>query len=280
MTTDGSRPAVVLGPYEGARPTRPLAEYRRILALTGAGISAGSGLPTFRGRGGLWQDETREALHHAENLPGSASGLWELWGPVREQLRTTPPNAAHVALAALQAKVEAAGGVCQITTMNVDGLHQRAGARDVAELHGSLARTRCADRDCGLPPFEDATAHRVPPPCPRCGGPMIPDVVLYGERPHLDAEWATKKVLRECQLFIAVGTSGVTSPASGYVRYAHDVGARTVLVNLTEHDTPNPYFGAAPPRISSRCCWPTQHRRRNPDRRRRSGLPVPPERRR
>ncbi len=87
-----------------------------------------------------------------------------------------------------------------------------------------------------------------------CGGPVVPDFVLFGEPPDLDAEWQTKRALRECDLFVAIGTSGVVAPASGYVRYARDVGARTVLVNLTQADHPNPYFdetylGAAEQRL-------------------------------
>ena len=227
------------------RSSRPLADYRHVVILTGAGVSAPSGLPTFRGPDGLYEDREIEAAHHVDALPLSAPVLWELWGPVRTQLKATVPNAAHVAVARFQRRIESAGGTCLVVTQNVDGLHQRAGATDVAEIHGTLLSSRCTDRDCAQEPWADTSAPLNLPMCPLCGTPAIPDVVLFGERPKLDAEWTAKQALRNCDLFIAAGTSGVVSPASGYVRYAFDVGARTVLVNLTEAVNPNPYFDEA-----------------------------------
>jgi NAD-dependent deacetylase len=100
---------------------------RRVLVLTGAGVSAPSGLPTFRGPQGLYEDREIEALHHVDALPASAGRLWEVWGPVRTELRRTAPSPAHIAIARFQRLIESAGGTCLVVTPNVDGLHQRAG---------------------------------------------------------------------------------------------------------------------------------------------------------
>lgn len=232
-----------LGPRAVAkRSVKPLTQYRRVVILTGAGVSAPSGLPTFRGPQGLYEDDAIEALHHIDALPASAGPLWDLWGPVRTALRHITPNAAHVAIARFQQLIQSAGGTCLVVTQNVDGLHQRAGSSDVAEIHGTLLASRCTRPACIQQPWPDTSAPVRVPVCSLCGAPAIPDVVLFGERPKLDAERAAKQALRECDLFIAAGTSGVVAPAAGYVRYAFDVGARTVLANLTKADNPNPYF--------------------------------------
>lgn len=223
-------------------PSRPLADYRHVVVLTGAGVSAPSGLPTFRGPQGLYENREVEAAHHVDALPSSASLLWELWGPVRTQLRHTAPNAAHLAVAHFQRRIVSAGGTCLVVTQNVDGLHQRAGATEVAEIHGTLLATRCTRNECPQAPWPDTSEPVHPPTCPLCGAPAIPDLVLFGEPLKLDAEWTAKRALRDCDLFVAAGTSGVVAPAAGYVRYAFDVGARTILVNLTQATLPNPYF--------------------------------------
>jgi NAD-dependent deacetylase len=129
-----------------------------------------------------------------------------------------------------------------LVTQNVDGLHQRAGSTDVLEMHGFAFRTRCLRRNCSLKPFRDERLYDAVPACPVCGGPMRPDVVLFGEdipRRVLD------RVLRElsaCDLFVSVGTSGVVAPAAEFVRGAAYVGARTINVNVEPTDPPNPFF--------------------------------------
>jgi NAD-dependent deacetylase len=136
-------------------------------------------------------------------------------------------------------------------TQNVDSLHQRAGSRQVVELHGNIAITRCSREQCDLPRFVDHEAHsdRVPC-CPKCGGVLRPDVVLFGEAIPALASWHVKRALRDCDLFIAIGTSGLVTPAADYVRSAEYAGARTILVNLEKQLRRNPafqeeYFGKA-----------------------------------
>ncbi len=216
--------------------------YQNVVILTGAGVSAGSGLATFRRPSGHYSSPDIERLHHVDQLPGSAADLWALWGPVRLQLTHARPNAAHEAIVQYQRATRAAGGTCHVVTQNVDDLHQRAGTVDVAAIHGTLTSTRCSQAGCSQPPWPDTSAPTTPPRCPTCDAVAIPDMVLFGEPLRLDAAWATKRALRECDLFIAVGTSGTVAPASGYVRHARDVQARTVLVNVAAPPQPDPYF--------------------------------------
>jgi NAD-dependent deacetylase len=215
-------------------------KYSRIVILTGAGISAASGLPTFRGPDGLAQENTRW-VSDASNLPDSLPGLWQLYGELRRKALEAQPNAAHLALATLQSR--AVSQAVLIATQNVDGLHQRAGSRDVAELHGSALRSRCTNSVCPSQPFEDCVVpDNVVPVCSKCSCPLRPDIVLFNEPLPIDAQWPVKRALRDCDLFLAVGTSGVVSPAADYVRSAAYAGARTILVGLTPMSPPNPYF--------------------------------------
>jgi NAD-dependent deacetylase len=214
--------------------------WRHVVILTGAGISVASGLPTYRGPGGLW---TRPGVEvpDAELFAREPSKLWSLFGPMRGDIRAAAPNAAHLALAAWEAR-RPAGSTFTLLTQNVDGLHVRAGSRNVVELHGSLQRTRCSSPDCTLSPFEDLAGHEQAPMCERCGQPLRPDVTLFGEPLPVDAEWAAKKALRECELFLAIGTSGTVAPASNFVRGAKYAGAWTLLVNLTSMQPRHPDF--------------------------------------
>jgi NAD-dependent deacetylase len=216
-------------------------DYKRIVILTGAGISAASGLPTYRGAGGLWREEDAR-IADATYLPGSLPDVWKLFGPLRVRVSQAQPNGAHDALAALQRR--AAPGQCiTLVTQNVDDLHERARSRDAVKLHGSLHRTRCMNTMCELTPFDDAEAHvEAVPVCPLCGDLLRPDIVLFNEPLPLDAAWTVKRALRECDLFLAVGTSGTVSPASEFVCGASYVGARTVLINLDAMSPRNSYF--------------------------------------
>ena len=125
----------------------------------------------------------------------------------------------------------------------MDGLHQRAGSDNVIELHGSILKTRCANPDCTLPPFMDTELHdNAVPICPICSGVLRPDIVLFGEQIPVHQSWQSKRALRDCDLFIAVGTSGTVSPASNFVRSAKYAGARTLYVNLEPMTRRNPEF--------------------------------------
>lgn len=207
----------------------PLDTYRHIVVLTGAGVSVGSGLPTYRGPGGLWEREDIAWIVEARSLPGSLPDLWRLYSQRRAHALSAVPNPAHAAIAALQsARPEAV----TLFTQNVDGLHQRAGSPEVTELHGSAFRTRCTDPDCDLPPFADDRLYDDVPLCPRCHAPLRPDVVLFGETLPEPALRRAQTALDECDLFLAAGTSGTVWPAAAFVRLAAQAGARTALVNL------------------------------------------------
>jgi NAD-dependent deacetylase len=217
-----------------------LAGHRRIVVLTGAGISVASGLRPYRGPGGLWTENPElERLATAEATREDPRAPWRLFAGFRAQVGAARPNPAHLALAEFERRL-AADAKLTIITQNVDGLHQRAGSREPIELHGSLQRSRCSSPACTLEPFVDDRSSDEPPPCPRCGAPLRPDVVAFDEPLPAKAEWDSKRALRECDLFLAIGTSGTVSPASNFVRSADYVGARTIYVNLeplVDHDS-------------------------------------------
>jgi len=206
-----------------------LDSYHHIVILTGAGVSVGSGLPTYRGPGGLWEREDIAWIVEARSLPGNLPDLWRLYSQRRRQTLDAVPNPAHTAIAALQ---RARPNTVTLLTQNVDGLHQRAGSLDVTELHGSAFRTRCTNPNCGLPSFADERLYETIPICPHCGEPLRPDVVLFGETLPEAALRRSQTALDECDLFLAAGTSGTVWPAAAFVRLAAQAGARTVLVNL------------------------------------------------
>jgi NAD-dependent deacetylase len=205
-----------------------LASYRRIVVLTGAGISHSAGLPTYRGPGGLWSDPRLAALSEAGALTTKRAELCDLFWSFRNAIVKTVPTAAHRALAAFEQQLPA-GASMLVITQNVDGLHQRAGSLGVCEYHGSLARWRCDQCKVELePPIVDDD-----PAAPtHCGERMRPSVVLFGELIPAQAERAAKVALRDCDLFVAIGTSGTVAPASSFVRWAELNDARRVLLNL------------------------------------------------
>ncbi|MCE7872005.1 NAD-dependent deacylase [bacterium CPR1] len=211
-----------------------LGSARRIVVLTGAGISVASGLRPFRGPGGVWTDNPEaERESAAPDLPQHPERIWKLFGPMRREVVQARPNAAHLALARLEERSEVT-----LVTQNVDGLHLAAGSRNLLELHGSLLRSRCSA--CELPAFEDP--HGEMRPCPACGALLRPDIVLFGEElPYLVSR-AAFRACWDCDLFLAVGTSGNVAPASRLVREAQANGARTALVNLEPLEPPNPFF--------------------------------------
>jgi NAD-dependent deacetylase len=191
------------------------------VVLTGAGISRSAGLATYRGEGGLWSDPEIEKLSHAEALRTRRADACQLFWAMRRAVQRCMPTPAHRALAAFEQR----GRDVLVVTQNVDGLHQAAGSKRVVEYHGSLARWRC---ECG---------HVVEPPDAEhppihCDLPMRPDVVLFGEDIPAAADHAVTRALRDCELFVAIGTSGTVWPASSFVRSARYSGARTVLLDL------------------------------------------------
>jgi NAD-dependent deacetylase len=166
--------------------------------------------------------------------------MWRLYGKARGALAGVEPNAAHLALARWQKQW---GDSRQITlvTQNVDGLHQKAGSPDVIEIHGSLLETSCTNRDCPSKPFHDTTVPTEVPQCSVCGSPLRPHITLFHEPLPLEALHRVKKALRDCDLFISIGTSGVVAPASDFVRGATYAGARTIYFNLTALEGHSPF---------------------------------------
>ena len=216
--------------------------YANIVVLTGAGISAGSGLRTYLGPDGVWEEHELEKFGHASALAAHPEQTWRLFGGMRGPVLAAQPNAAHLALARWEASLSPEQSFL-LVTQNVDGLHQRAGSRNVVELHGNILQTRCSNPACTLAPYRDERGHAdAVPTCPQCGSALRPGVVLFGEEIPVQPSRAVKQALRDCDLFIAIGTSGVVTPAANYVRGATYAGARTILVNLEPMATPNPAF--------------------------------------
>lgn len=200
----------------------------RIVILTGAGISAESGIRTFRDANGLWEDHHVEDVATPEGFAANPNLVNEFYNQRRRQLCSDAvrPNAAHEALARMQRELP---GQVLIVTQNIDDLHERAGATDVVHMHGELLSQWC--QSCGqrTPTRDDINEQTI---CPTCGEPgqLRPDVVWFGEVPY--AMDRILNELAECTLFAAIGTSGEVYPAAAFVRYAIGVGAHTVELNL------------------------------------------------
>jgi NAD-dependent deacetylase len=212
------------------------ARARRVLVLTGAGISAESGVPTFRGGGGtaVWKGIPFDVISSAKMLERDLPAVWEWFDYRRGLLARLSPNPAHTALAKWQDQFEN----FTLVTQNIDGLHQSAGSRGVIELHGNIWRARCLDcgaRDDERPAGKDerqalrrTTAERA---CPDCGGHMRPDVVLFGEMLPQGAYELAATRARESELCFVVGTSALVYPAAYLPEIARASGAYVVEVN-------------------------------------------------
>jgi len=201
-----------------------------VVVVTGAGISAESGLATFRDKGGIWDRYDLERVATREGFEADPDFVWRFYSERRLEVLRARPNRAHLALVALERYLEQEGRFTLIT-QNVDGLHQRAGSRSVIPIHGSLLRTRCSS--CRREPFDDDFTYMDGAPrCSLCGGLLRPDVVWFGEYLDETLEQRARMAVAQCDLFMAIGTSSVVYPVAGYVEVAVQMGARTVLVNL------------------------------------------------
>ncbi|ACL61149.1 SIR2 family NAD-dependent protein deacylase [Methylobacterium nodulans] len=213
-----------------------------IFVLTGAGISAESGLGTFRDRGGLWSRFDPARLATPEAFAEDPDTVHAFYNLRRRGVCDAAPNAAHRALARLQAALPARGGRLFLCTQNIDDLHERAGASDVVHMHGEIFRARCLSCGASHPWRANLGVATACPACGRAGG-MRPDVVWFGEVPlHLDAIDAG---LAAADLFVAIGTSGVVYPAAGYVAQARRRGIPTHEINLAPSDTAHVFDTAA-----------------------------------
>jgi NAD-dependent deacetylase len=210
---------------------RLIGEARTITVLTGAGVSAASGVPTFRGEAGLWRRYRAEDLATPQAFRRDPQLVWEWYDWRRTLIAGCRPNAAHDVLAAWSRRPAPAGFTC--ITQNVDGLHELAGTRQIVRFHGSIWELRCAAGCGGDPPvWEDRTAPLpvLPPPCRHCGGLTRPNVVWFGE-PIDPAILHRCRAALDCDLFLSIGTSSIVYPAAGLVFDAKRRGAVTVEIN-------------------------------------------------
>lgn len=201
----------------------------RIVALTGAGISAPSGVPTFRGREGLWRNHNPEQLATPHAFARDPRLVWEWYDWRRQRIAPCEPNAAHHTLVEMEQTLPP--GHMAVITQNVDGLHQKAGSRNLLALHGDIWTVRCTrcghreeDRRVPLPV--------IPPPCPRCGGLLRPDVVWFGEALPYAVLNQAFTVAQAAQYMLVIGTSAVVQPAISLALIARESGARLIEFNV------------------------------------------------
>jgi NAD-dependent deacetylase len=201
-------------------------EISNIVILTGAGISAESGIATFRASDGLWEDHRVEDVATPQGFARDPALVQRFYDARRARLREVEPNAAHLALARLGREWR---GELLIVTQNVDDLHERAGAANVLHMHGELKSAWCLACDVRLRWEEDL---RHGPACPDCGaaGQLRPDIVWFGEMPY-EME-RIDRALMKADLFVSIGTSGAVYPAAGFVQTARYCGAHTLEINL------------------------------------------------
>ena len=196
----------------------------KIGILTGAGISAESGIPTFRGKGGLWEGYPVEKVASPEGFQEDPELVWKFYDERRINISKAKPNNAHKVLAEMEKYFD-----LWIITQNIDGLHQKAGSKKVIELHGNIWRVRCTLCDY-IGYNYDVPLREIPPRCPKCGELLRPDVVWFGE-PVYGIEDAFK-IARESDIFIVVGTSAQVYPAASMPYIAKDYGAKIVEINI------------------------------------------------
>ena len=206
---------------------------RRLFVLTGAGVSAESGLGTFRDPGGIWAKFDPMKLATPEAFAADPDRVHAFYNLRRRNLLAAAPNAAHGALASLATGLAARGGSLFLCTQNIDDLHERAGSAQVHHMHGELLRSRCLGCGARAPCRDELSTATA---CGACGraGRLRPDVVWFGEMP-LGLE-AIETALAEADLFVAIGTSGSVYPAAGFVETARGFGIRTCEINLAPSD--------------------------------------------
>lgn len=207
---------------------RLLAEAQSVAVLTGAGISAESGIPTFRGAGGLWRNFRAEDLATAGAFARDPELVWEWYESRRDFIAAAQPNPGHQALVELEKRVPK----FTLITQNVDGLHERAGSRNVLRLHGSIWRVRCLQ--CEVE--SDLYTHPLPqrPPRCTCGGMLRPAVVWFGEGLDPGIWDNAVKAVESAGVLLVIGTSAVVYPAASLVPFAKQFGAKVVEINPGE----------------------------------------------
>lgn len=201
-------------------------DARLVVALTGAGISVESGIPPFRGKGGIWEKMDPMEFAHIDSFLRNPARVWDIL--VREMkgvVDRAAPNAGHVNLA----RLEEAGKLSSVITQNVDGLHQKAGSRDVIEFHGTFAVQRCMKCHRTIP-TEKVSLEILPPRC-ECGGILRPDCVFFGEAIPEEALDRSYELSAACDVMLVIGTSAVVQPAASIPRVAKRAGAKIIEIN-------------------------------------------------
>ncbi|EUK18013.1 NAD-dependent deacylase [Commensalibacter papalotli (ex Servin-Garciduenas et al. 2014)] len=203
---------------------------KKIVILTGAGVSKESGLDTFRDANGIWAKYSMEEVCTPEGFKRNPQKLHEFYNKLRNDLPNVQPNAAHIALAELEKAIEQKKIDAEliIITQNIDDLHERAGSKKLYHMHGELYKLWCRGCDAKIKWQHDCF---IDTPCPHCGQQKLrPDIVWFGEMPY-DMD-KIQSALLSCDLFVSIGTSGVVYPAAGFVQMASSGHAKTVELNL------------------------------------------------
>jgi NAD-dependent deacetylase len=208
-----------------------LAGARAVTVLTGAGISADSGVPTFRGADGLWRNHRAEELATPKAFARNPRLVWEWYNWRRELITTKSPNPAHHALVELEQRVER----FWLITQNVDGLHPAAGSRKLSEIHGNIWKVRCTQ--CRQVQENRAVPLPLLPFCPACGGLLRPHIVWFGESLDPDDLARSMTAVGSCEVLLIIGTSGVVYPAASFASLARQAGA--FVAEITLDPTPN-----------------------------------------
>ena len=211
-----------------------LSKASSICVLTGSGISADSGVPTFRGEDGLWRNFRAEDLATPEAFSKDPKLVWEWYNWRREIISTKKPNEAHYALAELEKQHP----LVTLITQNVDGLHAKAGSRNLIEIHGNIWKVKCTA-------CEDISENydvpiNILPYCGSCGGLLRPHIVWFGESLDPMDIKHSMDALRFCEIMLVIGTSGIVQPAASFVSMAKSSGAYVIEINIEE--TPNSYL--------------------------------------
>ena len=211
----------------GMREVRArLATARAVTVLTGAGISADSGVPTFRGADGLWRNFRAEDLATPEAFARDPRLVWEWYNWRRELIATKKPNPAHYAVADLERRLER----CWLITQNVDGLHRTAGSQKLSEIHGNIWKVRCTR--CSRVDENREVPIAILPSCAACGGLLRPHIVWFGESLASEDLDRSYEALGRCEVLLIIGTSGIVYPAASFAPVAKAAGAFVVEINL------------------------------------------------
>ena len=202
-----------------------LGTARKVTTLTGAGISADSGVPTFRGPDGLWRNFRAEDLATPEAFARDPALVWEWYNWRRELIATKEPNPAHRSLVEMERRYPQ----FRLVTQNVDGLHGLAGSRNLIELHGNIWKVRCTG--CAQITEDRRVPISVPPHCPSCGKMLRPHIIWFGESLDPDDINGALEAVTGCEVMLVIGTSGVVQPAASFASAARSAGAFVVEIN-------------------------------------------------